>query len=98
MSPQWPGNIGALITSQPWVDEGASLSKAAISSHTILSSLLAVVSRGGWRALITACWVDSRTVALTPGRTWQKVKKLLTKEVNNGHSGNCLFQDAFTPI
>jgi hypothetical protein len=93
-----PRNIGALIISQPWVNEVARLSKAATSSHTVLSSLLAVVSRGGWRALITACWVDSRTVALTLWKTCQKVKKLLTKEVNNGHSGNCLLQTAFTTI
>lgn len=54
----------------------------------IPSSLLAVVPRGGWRALITACWLHSRTGAQTPLKTCQKVKKLLTKEVNNGHSGN----------
>lgn len=83
-----PRNTGTLITSQPWVKEVAGLSKAAISSYTILSSLLAVVPRGGWRALITACWWHSRTVALTPLKTCQKVKKLLTKGVNNGHSGN----------
>lgn len=93
-----PRNSGSLITSQPWVNEVARLSKAAISSHRILSSLLAVVPRGGWRALITACWADSSTVALTPWKTCQKVNKLLTKEVNNGHSGNCLLQVAFTTI
>lgn len=83
-----PRNRGTLIASQPWVKEVARLSKAAISSYTILSSLLAVVPRGGWRALITVCWLHSRTVALTPLKTCQKVKKLLTKEVNIGHSGN----------
>lgn len=93
-----PRNTGTLITSQPRVREVARLSKAAISSHTILSSLLALVPRGGWRALIIACWLHSRTGALTPLKTCQKVKKLLTKEVTNGHSGNLASSTMPSPL
>lgn len=70
-----PMNIVTIITSQLWDEEVAWLSKTGISSYTVLPSSLAMVSRGGWRILITACWLDSRGIAQILLKTQRKVEK-----------------------